>query len=92
MKRSEEHIIATRAALHLLGKIPPGYRWSLSVTDEDDHASPSTLNIYVPEPDWRYVARKLELKWNTELDKSPGYMSWRASNTLLVSILDEDQS
>lgn len=90
--KNEEQVAATRAALLLLGKIPPGYRWSLTVTDEDDYGSPSALNIYVPQPDWRYVANKLQLKWHTEQDKSTGYMSWRASNTLLVSILDEDQS
>lgn len=92
MKYPEEAAAATRAALHLLVKIPSGYRWSLTVTDEDDYQSPSALNIYVPSTDWRYVANKLQLKWSTEQDKSPGYISWRVSNTLLVSILDEEQS
>lgn len=88
--KNEEQIAATRAALHLLGKIPPGYRWALTVTDEDDKESPSVLNIYVPEADWKYVANKLQLKLSS--DTGAEYESWRVSKTLLVSLLDEEKS
>jgi hypothetical protein len=58
----EVQIEATREALRLILKIPAASKWALSVTDEDDPSSPSTLNIYTEgSADWGYLARRLGL-------------------------------
>lgn len=86
----EEQIKATRAALHLLVKLPVALRWALTVTDEDDPSSPSSLNIYTfGTGDWDYIVRRLGL--NTKPTRGGGYTSYY-TQSLMVSLIDEEAS
>jgi len=88
MRAYEEQIKATRAALHLLAKLPSTLKWSLSVTNDDDPSSPSTLNIFTEGTrDWDYILRKLALAGKA--DKGQGFISYYGSS-LMVSLIDEE--
>jgi hypothetical protein len=85
----EEQQKATRAALHLLTRLPLALRWALSVTNEDDPSSPSTLNIFTEgSADWDYIIRRLALTGKP--DKGQGFISYYGQS-LMVSLVNVEE-
>lgn len=88
MTAFQQQLEAMGSALLLIAKLPAGTIWGLTCTNDDDARSMSTLNIYVPEPEWGALAIRLGLKGSSQYVAGQ-YISYK-DGSLLISLIGQE--
>lgn len=82
---------ALGTALMLVQKLPSHAVWVLNVTNNDDEANPTVLNIFADYSEWASIAMSLRLKTIEDAFEDK-FLSYRVGYLLVSLIKPEEKS
>ncbi len=81
---------ALEVAAQVLEALPAGTIFGITITDDDDHVSPSVFNIFAPASEWLYLRSLLNLNENEQIDRGERYISFRVG-PMEISITEPEE-
>ena len=94
MSPFQKQMEAIGSALLLIQKLPEATVWSLTCTNDDDAESPSVLNIFIQESDWKPFQEHLKLGKPTDRsthEDGEQFVCFR-QGTLHIGFIQQEES